>query len=197
MITQIFGYLSGIAILLSFVPYTKDILKNKTKPERASWLVWSILGFISFSSLFAKGATYSLFLAGGQALGDLFIFLLAIKYGIGGFLKRDIVALIGCSIGLLLWFITKEALIALLIAILIDATGALLTTIKSYEQPSTETISSWWLTFIGGLFSCFSVGSFNPVLLIFPVYICLASGSILLAINLGFKNIKKINIIKI
>lgn len=193
MIAQIFGYLSGIAILLSFVPYTKDIFLNKTKPERASWFIWAVLGLISFSTLLAKGAKYSLLLPAGQALGDIFIFILAIKYGIGGFKKRDIIALIAAGIGLILWFLTKEPLTALFIAVFIDGTGAFLTTIKSYEQPETETISAWWLTFLGGLFSCFSVKNFNITLLIFPIYICIASGSILLAIKLGSqKKLKKL-----
>ena len=186
MVAQIAGYLSGIAILLSFIPYIRDIFFKKTKPERISWFIWAVLGSISFFSQFAKGAHYSLIMTGAQALGDLFIFILAIKHGIGGLLKRDILALIGSVIGLFLWYITKEATIALFIVIFIDATGAILTIIKSHEHPETETISSWILTFFGGLFACIAVGNFNLVLLAFPLYICLASLSILISIKLGF-----------
>ncbi len=185
MIFQIAGILSGVAILLSFVPYIRDIFLNKTKPERISWLIWAILGSISFSSLLAKGASYSLILPGAQAIGDLFIFILAIKYGLGGFLKRDILALIAAGVGLILWYITDEPAVALFVAIFIDATGAVLTAIKTYENPTTETVSSWVLTFLGGLFGVVAVGSFNLVLLSFPFYICLASLSILIAIRLG------------
>lgn len=191
MISEIAGYLSGLAILMSFVPYIKDIFLGKTKPERISWLIWAILGSISFFSQLAKGASYSLFLVGAQAIGDLFIFILAIKYGLGGFLKRDIFALVGSGIGLFLWYITKEAAVALFIVIFIDATGAILTVLKSYEKPSTETISSWVLTFVGGFFACMAVGNLNFILLVFPSYICLASLSILIAIKLGFQRARK------
>jgi len=187
MITQIAGYLSGVAILLSFVPYTRDIFLKKTKPERMSWLIWAILGSISFFSQFAKGAHYSLIMTGAQAVGDLFIFILAINYGIGGFLKRDTLALVGSAIGLFLWYLTKEATVALFIVIFIDATGAVLTVIKSYESPATETMSAWVLTFLGGLFACIAVGSLNPILLAFPIYICLANLAIIVAIKLGFR----------
>lgn len=186
MIVESAGYLSGIAILLSFVPYIKDMFHGKTKPERISWLIWSILGSIAFFSQLAKGASYSLVMTGAQAIGDLFIFILAIKYGLGGFLKRDIIALVGAGVGLFLWYITKEAAIALFIVIFIDAIGAVLTVIKSYENPATETISSWVLTGIGGLLSCIAVGSFDFILLVFPFYILLASLAILTAIKLGF-----------
>jgi len=109
---------------------------------------------------------------------------------LGGFLKRDIVALIGAGLGLFSWYLTKEAAVALFIVIGIDAIGVVLTVIKSYERPATETISAWVFTFIGGFFGCLAVGSFNFILLIFPLYICLASLAILLAIKLGLRHNK-------
>ncbi len=187
MTLQLAGYLSGIAILLSFLPYIRDIFRDKTKPERASWLIWTILGSISFFSQFAKGATWSLILPGVQAVGDALIFLLALKYGLGGLQKRDIVGLTGAAIGLVLWVLTGEAAVALFIVIFIDAIGSALTVIKTYEHPSTETVSSWVLTFLGGLFACIAVGRLDFILLAFPLYICLAGASVLVAIWLGFK----------
>lgn len=188
MISEISGYLSGLAILASFIPYIRDTFFGETKPERMSWLIWSIIGSISFFSQFAKGASYSLLMTGAQTIGDLFIFVIAIKYGVGGFVKRDVIAIIGAGISLFLWYLTKEASIALLIVIFIDAIGALLTVIKSYKNPETETVSAWVLTFIGGFLGCIAVGKISFILLAFPVYVCLASLSILLAIKLGFEN---------
>ncbi len=185
MIYQIAGYLSGIAILLSFAPYTRDTLTGKTKPERMSWLIWGILGSISFFSQLAKGGAYSLILTGAQTMGDLFIFILAIRYGLGGFKKRDMVGLGGAMAGLILWYLTREAAVALFIVIFIDAVGVILTVIKSYEMPETETTSTWILTSLSGFFACIAVGSINLILLAFPFYIFLAGLSILLAIKLG------------
>ena len=189
MIPEIAGYLSGILILMSFIPYIRDIFAGKTKPERMAWLIWGILGSIFFFSQLAKGGTYSLILAGAQTAGDIFVFLLAIKYGLGGLKRRDILAFIGAITGLFLWYLTKEPAVALFITIFIDSSGVALTAIKSYEKPETETISSWVLTFLGGFFACIAVGSFNLVLLAFPIYVCLASLTILFSIKSGFKRI--------
>lgn len=193
MFVEFFGLLSGITICLFFIPYTRDIFSGKTKPERASWFIWSTLNLIVLLALLSKQVNYSLILPGSQALGDLFIFFLAIKYGLGGFLKRDIIALIGAGIGVLLWYITKEPLLAVLIAIFIDATGYFLTIMKIYENPDTETVGSWVLNFFGGLFACFAVGSLNMSYLIYPLYICIASLAILVAIKLGQKKLKNKN----
>ena len=108
----------------------------------------------------------------------------------GGFMKRDIIAMFCAAVGLFLWYITKEAAIALFIAIFIDATGTALTVIKSYEHPTSETISNWVLVSISGFFSCIAVGSYNLMLLSFPFYIFLAGLSVLIAIFLGFHNKK-------
>ncbi|MEI7498157.1 MAG: hypothetical protein WCK11_02640 [Candidatus Falkowbacteria bacterium] len=191
---EIAGYLSGVAILLSFVPYIRDVFLHKTKPERISWLIWSILGLISFFSQWAKGGEYSLILTGAQVVGDFGVFLLALKFGLGGFFFRDKLAIVGMATGLLLWFFTKEPLFALFIAILIDAIGVWLTVMKTFEQPETETTSAWWLTLLGGFFGLLAVDPSNRVLFVFPIYICFASTSILLAIYFGKQFKKKLMI---
>ncbi len=190
MIIQIAGYLSGVVALVSFVPYIKSIFEGKTKPERASWIIWAALSLTAFFPQLYKGASYSLFMTGAAALGDFLIFLFAIKYGIGGLLKRDIIALVGLILGLSLWYITKEAALALYIVILIDATGAVLTIVKTYQYPESENMGSWWLTFFAAIMACVAVGSFNAFLLSYPLYVALASLSILASIYLGFRKQK-------
>lgn len=187
---QIFGYISAILSILMIVPYIRDILLLKTKPERASWFIWTVLGFIAFFSQLAKGATDSLWLTGGQTLAVLIIVLLSIQYGVGGLTKRDIKALIAAGIGLIIWFITKEAAWALLIVIAIDSVGTLLTAIKSYEDPESETISTWIISGTSGIFGTLAVGTFHPILLAYPFYIVFANYLIVVMILLGRRKLK-------
>ena len=194
MIIQAIGYLSGIITLVSFVPYIKSIFDGKTKPERASWIIWATLSLVAFFPQLYKGASYSLFMTGAAAVGDFFIFILSIKYGIGGLLKRDIIAVIGLILGLYLWHITKEAAFALYIVILVDSIGAVLTIIKTYQYPESENVSSWWLTLIGAVLACIAVGSLNIFLLSFPFYFALVSILILSAVYFGSNNKKILSV---
>jgi hypothetical protein len=180
-----FGYLSGICIIISFLPYLISLFKGETKPERASWLIWSILGGIAFFSQLAKGASASLWLPGIQTIGDIVVFILSIKYGMGGLKRADKWAFAVAGLSLVLWYITREPVIALLLAILIDASGAVLTIAKSYAHPTTEPISAWALTGLSGLFALLAVGSFNIVLLLFPLYTLSANIVIVISIKLG------------
>lgn len=184
---QILGLLSGTLSAICYVPYIADILKGKTKPERASWLIWGVLGYIAFFSQLAKGATDSLWLTGIQSVGISIIFLLSLKYGVGGLTGKDIFALIAAAAGLALWFLTKEAAVALFIIIGIDAIGGFLTILKAYRYPSSETLVTWVLAGLSGILATFAVGNLNWILLTYPFYTFLLNSLVILAIILGKK----------
>jgi hypothetical protein len=183
-----FGIVSGLLAIVAVIPYIRDIIKKTTRPERASWLIWTVLGGIAFFSQLAKGATNSLWMTGLSTLCVLVVFLLSLKHGEGGLVKRDIAALLFAFLGLVLWYFTKDATVALLIVIAVDLSGSVLTIIKSYKDPESETMSTWVLASISGLFGTLSVGSFNWVLLMYPLYILLANSAVTVAILLGKRN---------
>jgi hypothetical protein len=184
----ILGIISGIISIICYIPYIIDIARHKTKPERASWLIWTVLGSIAIFSQLAKGATNSLWMPVVQTLGVAVIFVLSLKYGEGGLTSRDKKALGVAMFGLILWYFTQEAAFALFITILVDAAGAILTLIKAYEEPGGETMSTWFLSGLSGLVAVFAVGSWDLVLLSYPVYIWLINWAVVAAMLLSPKH---------
>ena len=182
---ELLGYASGLLITISAVPYISDIFRLKTKPERATWFIWSVLLTIAFFAQFAKGGTWSLITTGIDGLIVIIIFILSIKYGMGGASRLDIVALIVSGIGLVLWYLTNEPLYALLITIVIDMLASMLTVVKTYKEPSTETFSAYMICGTGGLLGAFAVGTLNFSLIIFPLWICVMNYAIGFTILLG------------
>jgi hypothetical protein len=172
---QFFGLVSGVLPVLGAIPYVRDILRRTTKPHRGSFLIWSVLGGIAFFAQLAKGASWSLFLPAADTLATLTIFILSVWYGTGGLNKQDVAGLLLAVIGLMLWYFTKQPLLALLITISVDAVGTGLTVIKTYQEPHSETFSSWLLAALGGLFAVFAVGELSFVLLLYPAYIFIAN----------------------
>jgi hypothetical protein len=179
---ETFGYISGILMMFSVIPYAKSILKGETKPHRITWLIWTVLVLIAFFSQLAKGASWSLLLTAGDAVAILVTFILSIKYGVGGFQKWDILSLIGALFSLFLWYITSEPAFALFLIIIIDIIGANLTIIKTWKNPETENWVGWAICGAGGLFGVFAVGSFNLVLLSYPMYICIINSIVAIII---------------
>src|SRR5690348_15648637 len=103
-----FGMASGVVGIIAWVPYLRDVMRGKTKPERASFWIWGVLGVIIFSSQWAAGASWSLLLPAMDTIGIVIIALLAVKRGVGGFTRRDLVALGAAGVGLVLWYLTSE-----------------------------------------------------------------------------------------
>lgn len=170
---ETFGYISALLFIFSAIPYVRSILKGNTKPQRITWLIWTILVFIAFFSQLAKGATWSLLLTAGDAVTIVIVFIFSIKYGVGGFRKLDILSLFGAGLSLILWYFTNEPAVALFLIILIDIIGSNLTIIKAWRKPETENWIGWAMCGVGGLFGILSVGGFNLILLSYPIYICL------------------------
>lgn len=186
----IFGILSGVLSAISYPPYIVSILRGKTKPERASWLIWSVLTAMGFFSQLAVGATHSLWLPGIQGIGVTIVLLLSIRYGFGGLMRRDVVTLTAAAVILLVWYVTDNAVIAVYLTILIDAMGAWLTVIKAYEHPESEIPVTWALSGTGGFFGLLAVGTLNPELLSYPFYIFAVNFAVVAAILLGRRKVR-------
>lgn len=179
---EIFGYIGGVLMIISIIPYFRSILKGNTKPHRMTYFIWTILILIAFFSQMAKGGNWSLLLTAGDGVAVLATFILSIKFGVGGLEKRDIISMVGVIISLILWYLTKEPAVALFLIILIDLIGLNLTFVKTWKNPETENWVAWAMCATGGFFGVLAVGSYNFILLSYPVYICLANLSLTIVI---------------
>lgn len=178
---QTIGIVAGVLAGVAYIPYIKDIVTGGAKPERASWFIWVVLAVIAFFSQLAEGATRSLWFTGLDSLGALAVFGLALWHGVGGFTRRDRVALVAAAVGLVLWYFTRHAAIALFMAIIVDLSGVSLTVIKAYEDPKTETYTMWALVSVAGILAMISVGRWDWLVLAYPFYIFLANFVVVLA----------------
>lgn len=175
---QILAVVSVVLFLLAAPPYILDTLKGETKPERATWFVFSVLGIIAFVSQAELGATWSLVFSGIDTLGSLIVFTLSVKYGVGGWSKLDRFALLIAAVGVGTAILVHEPFIALLGNIIADISGTVLTVYKTFRAPDTETTVSWVLTGTSALAGVLSVGSLKFSLLLYPVYLVLANYAI-------------------
>jgi len=171
---RIFGISSLVINLISVLPYFRDIVRGKTHPERASWFLWLVLGGIFFSASVAEGAEESLWFTGMQVFTPTVVFILSIKRGVGGFERRDKQGLAVAAFGLLLWYLTDNPGLAILMALLVDSAGLWLTALKTWEKPESETFISWAALLLVGTLAILSVGEFDVTLLAFPAYVTFA-----------------------
>jgi hypothetical protein len=165
------GVISGFLSLLCFVPYIITTLQGKTKPNRATWGIWSILSIVISASYYSSGAINTIWLPIFGAIGQIIIVALSIKYGEGGFSVFDRFCLLGVAVSLLLWWQFSSPIIALMCNILIDFLGALPTIRKSYYEPETENTLTWILYLAASTLNLFALEHWSFALSAFPLYI--------------------------
>ncbi len=179
----IIGISSGLLSLISTFPYIRDIFRKKTKPERGTWWIWSLLSVVFLFAQFDAGATWSLGLTIGEVVGLLVIAILSLRYGYGKFDTRDSIGLVIAVIGIVVWQVTDSPLAAILIVMMVDVVAYGLTLRKAWRAPRTETLSSWVMSALSGILAVLAVGDAGFTVLIYPLYVAVFDGSVTLIIS--------------
>lgn len=178
----VLGIAGGIVNTIGLIPYVRDILGKKTKPERATWWIWLALNLVTFWALLSEGWTWYLAMMIASIAAVATIAGLSIKFGYGKFKRRDMLSLVAAAIGIVLWKITDQPMAALLIVIAVDSIGLWLTLAKTWEAPHTETLIAWVFAVTASTLGLIAVGSWDVTKLIYPAYIAFGNALIVLAI---------------
>jgi len=167
----IFIILSSLIALVSPIVYAKAIFKGEAKPHRTTRLILLLITSLATASLFAQHDTVAIWLAGVSTLQSILIFVLSIKYGMGGWEKKDILCLFIALMGIVLWQTTKNPVIALYASIAADFTGMIPALIKTYQFPKTEIWTFYALDTVAAVFSMVAIKNFTLQEFSYPVYI--------------------------
>lgn len=166
-----FIVISSLLALISPVVYSRAILKGEAKPHRTTRFILLLITLLATASLFAQGDRVALWLAAVSALQSILIFALSIKFGMGGWEKKDILCVVIALAGIVLWQTTKNPVLALYAAILADFTGMIPALIKTYHFPKTEVWTFYLLDVFAAIFSLLAVKELTIQQASYPIYI--------------------------
>lgn len=175
---QILGIVAG---LLSFSAYSLYILTTifgKTKPNRATWWILTLIGILIASSYYAEGARATMWIALSYVLGPFIIALTSLKWGEGRWEKLDKWCLGLALVSAPIWYIFNSALLVLGINIFLDFIGLLPTIKKSYLRPEGENRPAWTLESLAGLLNIFAVERWIFSITFYPIYLLAINGII-------------------
>src|SRR6266446_4567615 len=140
MINQNFVILGAIIAAIGSLSYLIDTVKGKVKPNRVSFLLWSLAPLIAFVAELKQGV-------GLQALMTFVVGFLPLTIFIASYFNKraewkltrfDLTCGALSLIGLVLWYITKSGNVAIVFSILADGLAALPTLVNSFTAPETE-----------------------------------------------------------
>ena len=187
-----FGIVAGVIAFLAYIVYIVSIFKGESKPNRATWWIWSFMGLVIGVSYFFSGAENTIWVPLVEFLGPLSIAILSIKYGEGGLDDRtDIICLTGAIISIILWIIFDSPVVALVTNLVVDSFALIPTIKKSYLRPEGEDFWAWFGTGVADSLNLFAAERPSFAILLYPIYMLVSDLIIILILLLKKKGIMK------
>lgn len=164
--------IGAVTVLLSItghIPYIRDILRGKTKPHIYTWFIWTVLTSLTFVAQFREGAAAGAWTTVTTALMSLAICGMSFKKGTHDITWTDGMCLAGAVIALAAWLITRQGLIAVVLATAVDVLAFIPTVRKSLNRPEQETFTTYLLAVFRNGLALFAMSSYNVVTLLYPI----------------------------
>jgi len=151
MLNQNFVIIGTIIGAIGSLAYLLDTVKGKVKPNRVSFLLWSIAPFIAFAAQIKQGVGLEALMtfSTGFLPATVFIASFVNKKAEWKVTRFDLICGFLSIVGLILWLITKVGNIAIFFSIVADGLAAIPTIIKSYKYPDTELAWPWLSSVFG------------------------------------------------
>jgi energy-coupling factor transporter transmembrane protein EcfT len=86
----------------------------------------------------------------------------------------DAVCFIFAIIAIVLWFVTNDPVLAIVMSVIADCIATIPTYVKTYREPFSESTASWLVCIIASGFALISASPFNVANIIFPTYMVIA-----------------------
>jgi hypothetical protein len=171
--------------------YIRDAIKGSVKPNKVTWLLWSVAPLIATFAELSSGVRWAVLPVFIVGFGPLLVFIISFfsKKSYWKINKFDYICGLFSILALVLWGVTKDPFVAIIFSILSDFFAGIITVQKTWVHPETE-IHTPYST---GLFNCLTgflaITAWNPSQYLFLTYLVLMNGSILFAMYR--KRIKK------
>jgi len=154
MALTVLTYLVFVAAFLSLLAtyvYIRSMFRGGAKPNRVSWLMWSIAPFIATAAAVSNGVGWAALPVFMSGFSPFLIFSASFvtkkaQWKLG---KFDVFCGLLSALALLLWLVTRDPNVAITFAIASDGLASIPTLTKAWRYPETE--SGW----------AFAVGVFN------------------------------------
>jgi hypothetical protein len=182
--------------------YLIDTVKGKVKPNRVSFLLWSVAPFIAFAAQIKQGVGLESLMTFSTGFLPLTVFIASFvnKKAEWKLTKFDLICGALSIIGLILWLITKVGNVAIFFSIVADGLAGVPTLVKAYKYPDTEMAWPWLATVFGVVLTLLTLKEWTFANSAFIVYIFVVNTIIFSLVQfrigekLGFKDKTNLNV---
>jgi hypothetical protein len=180
---QYIVFLGAAAELFGISFYVKDTIRGKIRPNRITWLLWSVIPLIAVAAALADGVRWAVLPVFMAGFGPLLVFISSFinSQSYWKLDKFDYICGAFSALAIVLWWITKEPLLAIILSIAGDGFAEAPTLIKIWKYPDTETATLYFFGVFNAFTSFFALKTFSASELAFPIYIIIADSLLIMA----------------
>lgn len=159
------------------IGYLVSVLKGEAKPNKVSFLLWSIAPLIAFAAQIKEGVGIESLMTFSTGFLPFLIFIASFinKKSKWKITKFDLICGILSGVGLVLWLITKVGDIAITFSIIADGLAAVPTVVKAFKYPDTEVAWPWLATASGAALTLLAIKGWSFTNSGFIIYIFLVN----------------------
>lgn len=195
MIDEKFSLLGALISAVGSLTYVRETIKGRTKPNRVTWVLWSVAPMIAFAAQLQKGvgwASVLTFMAGFLPFMIL-VSSFVNKEAFWKITKFDIFCGSISVLAIILWLVTGDGLLAIIFSILADFMAAMPTVVKSFAHPETEHPDAYRNAGIGAIITLLTIDVWKPENYAFAAYVLFITTLLysLIRFKLGQKIIEK------
>ncbi len=147
LVSVFLSALAGIGYCLAYLDYNRGVLTGETKPNGATWAIWSAISVVSTGSYFAaSGDFWKSLLPILNILLCIGTFVLALLAG--KFKKLDVTDWAALGLGFIaavVWGVYESATYANLVVQVAMMVGFIPTWRATWKTPSCEHPRPWWI----------------------------------------------------
>jgi hypothetical protein len=160
-------FVAAFATLLATFVYVRSMFKGSVRPNRVSWLMWSIAPLIATAAAISNGVGWAALPVFMSGLAPFLVFAASFvsKKAHWTLASFDYVCGVLSGLALVLWYVTEDPNVAIAFAIASDGLASIPTLTKAWKHPETEV--AW--PFMVGVFNA-STSFFASTIWVFSEY---------------------------
>lgn len=196
MLDERFAILAALFSFSGVVWYIIETFRGNTKPNRVTWFLWSLVPFIAFYAQIKQDVGISSLLTFVSGFGPFLVLLASFinKDAYWDLRRFDIVCGIIALFGVVLWIITDNANLAILLSITADGFAAMPTLVKSLKFPETESANAFLGGMFGGAITLLTISQWQFQNFAFPLYILIICTLLFVTIKFKLGKIYKLKL---
>jgi hypothetical protein len=188
-----FIFVAAAMRLIGGVSYLRATIRGTAQPYPLSWLLWGITPMIAFAAELRAGVGLPALVTLALGISPLLVFAVAMIKNHRSFTIDRLNALccLVAIIGIALWFITDEPVLAISFSILADIFSAIPTIRKIVKQPKSEHMPTYLISASSMVITLLAIKQWSFAATAFPAYVLTINVVIAILIFISDKRLIK------